>query len=288
MIAIEKGGRQGDLETVIRAKGGWLDVDLGAVWRYRDLILLMVRRDFVAQYAQTVLGPLWVVIQPLLTTLMFTLVFGRVAGLPTDGVPPTLFYMAGIVGWSYFASCVTRTSTTFTSNAHIFGKVWFPRLVVPVSTVLSALISLGIQLGLLAVLAGWEAAAGRFIPSARWLWALPLLVLQMGLLGMGFGIIVSSLTIRYRDLANLVAFGVQLWMYASPVVYPASRIPGRWGWIMFVNPVAPVIEAFRLSALGVGKLTAAHAIASVGTTLLVLGAGVLLFSRVEKSFMDTV
>lgn len=288
MDAIVMKGGQEDTETVIRADGGWFDLDLGAVWRYRDLIGLMVRRDFVAQYAQTALGPLWVVLQPLLTTLAFTLVFGRVAGLPTDGVPPTLFYMTGVVGWSYFASCITRTATTFTSNAHIFGKVWFPRLVVPVSTVISALVSLGIQLGLLAVLAGWEAAGGRFVPTVRCLWALPLLVLQMGVLGMGFGIVVSSLTIRYRDLANLVAFGVQLWMYASPVVYPASRIPERWQWIMFVNPVASVIEAFRLSVLGTGSLTAAQVLVSGGTTLLVFGAGVLLFSRVEKSFMDTV
>lgn len=274
--------------TVIRPVSGWFDIDLRAVWRYRDLVYLMVRRDFVAQYAQTILGPLWFVIQPLLTTIMFTLVFGRVARLPTDGMPPMLFYMTGVVAWSYFATCLTRTSTTFTANAHIFGKVWFPRLVVPISVVISALFSFVIQLGLLTSFRAWELAHGSISRVGSMLWLLPLLVLQMGLLGLGFGIVISSLTTRYRDLANLVAFGVQLWMYASPVVYPASRIPEKWQWLMLANPMAPVIEAFRFALFGVGRVSAPEIGASVAITAAILAGGIVLFSRVEKSFMDTV
>lgn len=274
--------------TVIRPASGWLEVDLGSIWRYRDLIYLMVRRDFVAQYAQTILGPLWIVIQPLLTTVMFSLVFGRVARLPTDGMPPMLFYMTGVVSWSYFAVCVTRTSATFSANAHVFGKVWFPRLTVPISIVLSALFAFAIQLVLLGAVLGWEIAQGTLPGLGERFWAVPLLVLQMGVLGLACGIIVSSLTTQYRDLANLVAFGVQLWMYASPVVYPASRIPDRWAWIMFVNPMAPVIEAFRVALVGVGTVSPKQLGASLVVTFATLAVGVILFNRIEKSFMDTV
>jgi lipopolysaccharide transport system permease protein len=280
--------RPGVDETVIEPASGWFDLDLPAVWRYRDLIYLMVRRDFVAQYAQTILGPAWFVIQPVLTTIMFTLVFGRVARLPTDGLPPSLFYMTGVVAWSYFATCVTRTSTTFTANAHIFGKVWFPRLVVPISIITSALFALAIQLGLLAAMVGWGLATGSLERVGAGLWILPLLVLQMGLLGLGVGILVSSLTTRYRDLANLVTFGVQLWMYASPVVYPASRIPEKWAWLMLANPMAPVVEGFRVAVLGVGSVTPVQVGASLAITAGILVGGMVLFSRVEKSFMDSV
>lgn len=274
--------------TVIRPVSGWFDLNLRAIWRYRDLVYLMVRRDFVAQYAQTILGPLWFVVQPVLTTIMFSLVFGRVARLPTDGIPPTLFYMSGVVAWSYFSTCVTRTSSTFSSNAHIFGKVWFPRLVVPISVVTSALFALAIQLVLLAAMIGWNLASGGVLRSGSMLWLLPLLVAQMGLLGLGCGIVISSLTTRYRDLANLVTFGVQLWMYATPVVYPASRIPEKWSWLMLANPMAPIVEAFRLAVFGVGTVTATQVLTSAGVTAGILAGGVLLFSRVEKSFMDSV
>lgn len=275
-------------ETVIRPASGWFDLHLGELWRYRDLIYLMVRRDFVAQYAQTILGPLWFLIQPVLTTAMFVLVFNRVAQLPTDGVPPYLFYMAGSVAWGYFATCVTRTSTTFAANAHLFGKVWFPRLVVPISVAVSSLFAFVIQLALLLVLIGIEALRGGPLPLGPGLLALPLVVLQMGLLGIGCGIVISSLTTKYRDLVNLVAFGVQLWMFATPVVYPASKIPERWAWLLAVNPMAPMVESFRILLLGAGTVTAGQIAAGIAITLLILATGVVLFSRIEKSFMDTV
>lgn len=286
--SLERGNAPGVRETVIRPASGWFDLHLGELWRYRDLIYLMVRRDFVAQYAQTILGPLWFLIQPVLTTAMFVLVFNRVARLPTDGVPPYLFYMAGSVAWGYFANCITRISTTFTSNAHIFGKVWFPRLVVPISVAVSSLFAFVIQLALLAVLLGIEALRGGPLPLGPGLLALPLVVLQMGLLGIGCGIVISSLTTKYRDLVNLVAFGVQLWMFATPVVYPASKIPDRWAWLLAVNPMAPMVESFRILLLGAGTVTAGQIAAGIAITLLILATGVVLFSRIEKSFMDTV
>jgi len=274
--------------TIIRPTSGWFDLHIGELWRYRDLVYMLVRRDFVAQYAQTILGPLWYLVQPVLTTVMFMLVFNRVARLPTDNVPPHLFYLAGIVAWSYFATCLTRTSTTFSANAHIFGKVWFPRLAVPISVTLSSLFSFAIQFSLLLLMLAWEAMRGSELGLGPRLLLLPLLVLQIGLFGLGCGIVISSLTTKYRDLANLVAFGVQLWMFATPVVYPASRLPERWEWLMFANPMAPAVEAFRLLTLGAGTVTAPQLAASGIATLAILGGGVVLFSRIEKSFMDTV
>jgi lipopolysaccharide transport system permease protein len=274
--------------TVVGPVGGWIDLHLRELWRYRDLVALFVRRDFVSQYSQTILGPLWHLLQPILTTLMFTLIFGRVARLPTDGVPASLFYLCGVVAWGYFASCVSRTSTTFVANAHLFGKVWFPRLAIPVSVVISGLVGFAIQCGLLAAMVAWAAARGEVPVPGRGLLLVPLLVAQMALLALGFGIVVSSVTTRYRDLTHLVAFGVQLWMFATPVVYPASRIPERWAWLVDVNPMAPTIEAFRLLVLGVGTVEPRQLAASAAITLGVLAAGVVLFSRVEKSFMDTV
>ncbi len=274
--------------TVIRSATGWLDLHLGELWRYRDLVYLLVRRDFVAQYAQTILGPLWFLIQPVLTVLMFILVFNRVARLPTDGVPPHLFYMAGVVVWGYFATCLTRTSATFSANAHIFGKVWFPRLVVPIAIVLSSLFSFAIQFMLLLAMIGWEAIhAGSSGLGLRVL-LVPLLVVQVGVFGLGCGIIVSSLTTRFRDLANLVTFGVQLWMFATPVVYPASRLPERWEWLMVANPMAPVVETFRFLVLGAGESSAFQLAAGAAWTLAALCVGVVLFGRIEKSFMDSV
>lgn len=277
-----------DRVTVIRPTSGWFDLHLGELWRYRDLVYLLVRRDFVAQYAQTILGPLWFVIQPTLTTLTFMLVFGRIARLPTDGVPPHLFYMSGIVAWSYFATCLTRTSATFTANAHIFGKVWFPRLAMPISVVVSSLVTFAIQFLLLMALVGWEALQSGALRTGWQAALLPLLVLQMGLLGLGCGVVLSSLTTKYRDLVNLVAFGVQLWMFATPVVYPASRLPEAWRWLVLVNPMAPIVEAFRALVLGAGTVGAPELAASVAWTLAILVAGVVLFSRIEKSFVDTV
>jgi len=275
-------------DKVIRPRNGWLDIDPMEIWRYRDLIALFVWRDFVSIYKQTILGPLWYIIQPLLTTLVFTVIFGNVAKLPTDGLPPFLFYLSGVVCWRYFADCLNNTSNTFVGNAHLFGKVYFPRLTVPVSIVISSLIGFGIQFLLFLLFFVYFAVNFAAIQPQPAILLLPVLILQMAALGLGLGIIVSSLTTRYRDLTHLVGFGVQLWMFATPVVYPASSLPEKWRWVLAFNPMAPVIEVFRYAFLGTGSINLQHWFISLASTILLLIAGVVLFSRVEKTFMDTV
>lgn len=275
-------------DKVIRPRNGWFDVDLREIWRYRDLIALFVWRDFVAVYKQTVLGPLWYLIQPLMTTLVFTVIFGSVAKLPTEGVPPFLFYLSGVVAWRYFADCLNNTSNTFVGNAHLFGKVYFPRITVPVSVVISSLVAFAIQFLLFLLFFAYYRWSGAQIQPHPMLLLLPVLVVQMAALGLGFGIIVSAMTTRYRDLTHLVAFGVQLWMFATPVVYPASSVPAKWQWLLAVNPMAPVIEMFRYAFLGTGSVSLTNWAWSLLTTAAVLLTGVLLFSQVEKTFMDTV
>jgi lipopolysaccharide transport system permease protein len=274
--------------SVIRPVSGWFDIHLSDIWRYRDLIMLFVRRDFVSVYKQTILGPLWFLIQPLFTTIVFTVIFGKVAKIPTDGLPPVLFYMSGIVFWNYFAACIDKTSDTFVSNAGIFGKVWFPRLTVPISIVISSLFTFCIQFALFLCFYSYFFIRGADISLRPLVLISPLLIVQMAALGLGLGIIVSSMTTKYRDLRYLVGFAVQLWMYATPIVYPTSRIPAKYQWIIALNPMAPIIEAFRYSFLGVGTVHPWQIGLSIGTTLLILTTGVILFSRIEKSFMDTV
>lgn len=275
-------------DKVIRPRNGWFDVDLREIWRYRDLIALFVWRDFVAVYKQTVLGPLWYLIQPLLTTLVFTVIFGSVAKLPTDGVPPFLFYLSGVVAWRYFADCLNNTSNTFVGNSHLFGKVYFPRITVPVSVVVSSLVAFAIQFLLFLCFFAYYRWSGAPVEPHATVLLLPVLVVQMAALGLGFGIIVSAMTTRYRDLTHLVAFGVQLWMFATPVVYPASSVPANWQWLLALNPMAPVIGMFRHAFLGTGPVSLSSWGVSLITTAAVLLLGVLLFSRVEKTFMDTV
>lgn len=274
--------------TVLQSCNGWCDLNLKDLWRYRDLILLFVRRDFVAIYKQTVLGPLWFLLQPLFSTLVFTVVFGVIAGIPTDGVPQTLFYMSGIVSWNYFAGCLTRTSDTFVANAGIFGKVYFPRLAVPVSIVIINLLNFAIQFGLFLLLMLYFSLRGAAVHPNGWILLTPLLLLQMGALGLGLGILVSSLTTKYRDLTFVVGFGVQLWMYATPIVYPMSQVPIRWQWLYALNPMAAIVETFRYAFLGAGTIRPWQLTMSAGITALLLLAGVVLFSRVEKTFMDSV
>ena len=275
--------------NVIRPVSGWFDIHLTDLWRYRDLIMLFVRRDFVSVYKQTILGPLWYLLQPVMTTIVFTFVFGKVAKIPTDGIPPTLFYFAGLTVWSYFSGCINRTSSTFVSNSGIFGKVYFPRLSVPVSVVISGLIGFVIQLALfLGILAFYIVQGAAITLNPIYLLALPLLIIQIAALGLGFGIIVSSLTTKYRDLAQLVGFGVQLWMYATPIAYPSSQVPQNWQWVIAINPMTPVVEMFRFAFLGIGTINPWNIAQSAITTIIVLFIGIVLFSRVEKSFMDTV
>ncbi len=278
----------GQWTSIIKPVSGWFDIHLTELWRYRDLIMLFVRRDFVSVYKQTILGPGWFLIQPLFTTLIFTLIFGKVAKIPTDGLPHILFYMSGIVFWNYFAGCLDKTSNTFVGNTAIFGKVWFPRLTVPVSIIISNLITFGIQFALFLCFYFYFFFNSAGISPKPLMFVTPLLVVQMAALGLGFGIIVSSMTTKYRDLRYLVSFGVQLWMYATPIVYPVSQVPRQWRWLLALNPMSSIIEAFRYSFLGVGIVETWQAGLSLGITLLVLFIGIVLFSRIEKSFMDTV
>jgi lipopolysaccharide transport system permease protein len=266
-----------------------LDLRLGELWRYRDLVMLFVRRDFVAVYKQTILGPLWYLIQPLLTTITFTFIFGQIASLPTDGLPQFLFYMSGTVVWSYFAACLTKTSETFVQNAHLFGKVYFPRMAVPVSILISSLITFGIQFVLFIVFIFYFVLRGTSI-QPNWLWIAlsPVLILMMAGLGLGFGVIISSLTTKYRDLRFLVTFGVQLLMYATPVIYPVSAIPARFQWIILANPMTPIVEVFRYAFLGAGTVNSYHLLYSFGFMLVVVFLGSVIFNRVEQTFMDTV
>ena len=276
-------------DLIIQPQRNLLDLRLGELWHYRDLVVLFVRRDFVSVYKQTVLGPLWYLIQPLLTTITFTVIFGNIASLPTDGLPQFLFYMSGTVVWSYFAECLNKTADTFKQNANLFGKVYFPRLVVPVSILLSNLITFFIQFALFLVFVGFFALRGTTI-QFNWLWIAlsPILLLMMAGLGLGFGIIISSLTTKYRDLRFLVQFGVQLLMYATPVIYPVSAIPERFQWIILINPMTPIVEAFRYAFLGAGTVNPALLVYSFGFMLVVTFLGSIIFNRVEQTFMDTV
>ena len=273
---------------VIRPRRNLLDLRLRELWACRDLISLFVWRDFVALYKQTVLGPLWHIIQPLLTTLTFTVIFGRVAQLSTDGAPQFLFYMSGTVIWMYFSLCLTKTATTFVSNAGLYGKVYFHRLSIPVSIVISNLIAFGIQFGVFLAFLGLYYVRGAPVSPNAWILMMPLLLAMLAGLGLGFGIIVSALTTRYRDLTHLVAFGVQLWMYGTPVVYPVSMVPERYQWILLANPVAPIVESFRYAFLGTGTASFAHLAYSAAFTVVVLAVGTVMFNRVEQTFMDTV
>ncbi len=279
-------------ELIIEPTHGWSRVNWRELLRYRDLLWLMVRRDFVAKYKQTVLGPLWFIIQPLLTTLVFTVIFGRVAKISTDALPPMLFYLCGMLGWQYFAECIRGTSATFVTNQGIFGKVYFPRLVVPVSVVISNLLALAIQFVTFAAFwiyfKGFTLAGAGISGSAWALVALPVLIVQQAALGLGVGLWLSSLTAKYRDFMHLTGFLTQLWMYATPVVYPLSVIPERWRWVSVLNPMTQAIETYRLLLLGQGTVEWRYVTVSILVTAAILVTGVLLFCRTEKNFIDTV
>jgi len=286
--ALETQADQPNWTMIIEPRRSWLDLRLHELWAARDLVMLFVWRDFVSVYKQTILGPLWYLIQPLLTTLVFTVIFGRIAALPTDGLPQFLFYLSGTVIWGYFAECLNKTSQTFITNANLFGKVYFPRLAVPVSILISNLITFAIQFVLFLAFVIYYMLSGAPVqPNAAALLT-PLLLLIMAGLGLGFGVIVSSLTTRYRDLRFLVGFGVQLWMYATPVIYPVSAIPERFQPLILANPLTPVVEAFRYAYLGAGTVNASMLAYSAAFTLVTLVLGLLLFNRTEATFMDTV
>jgi lipopolysaccharide transport system permease protein len=273
---------------IIRPKKNLLEIDFKQIWEFRDLLILFIRRDIVTKYKQTILGPLWFIIQPILTTLMYLLVFGRIANIPTDNVPPILFYLSGIVAWTYFSVCLNSTANTFITNAGIFGKVHFPRLVVPLSIVISNIIQFLIQLGLLMIAIGIYYFKGVSFTFTYNLFLLPFLILLMALLGLGFGIIISSLTTKYRDLSNLLSFGIQLWMYATPIIYPLSVIPDKYKIFILANPLTAIIITFKSALLGTQSVSYGYLLYSSVFTLVILFFGIILFNRVERSFMDTV
>jgi lipopolysaccharide transport system permease protein len=275
-------------DLVIKPKSNWLDINFADLWRYRDLILLFVRRDFVAQYKQTILGPVWHIIQPLFTTFLYAVVFGEIANLKTDGSPRPLFYLSGIIMWNYFSGCLLNTANTFIANANIFGKIYFPRLVIPISTVISTSIRFGIQfLLLIAFLLFYIFVRDINISITYYVLYVPLLIIIMGVMGLGFGIMISSLTTKYRDIALFLGFALQLLMYLTPVIYPAS-LWGKYQWVMDINPMTPIIESFRHAMLGSGSFDMSGILYSGIFSVVVFFIGAILFTRTEKTFMDTV
>ncbi len=275
---------------IIRPEIGIFNIKIQEIWRYRDLLVLFVRRDFVATYKQTILGPIWHIIQPILTTIMFLIVFGKIANIPTDGIHPILFYMSSITIWNYFAACFSGTSNTFVANAGIFGKVYFPRLIIPLSVVASNMVKFGIQFLLLLVVMTVLAFKGNsFYFGINWLF-IPFLLAIMALMGLGLGIIISSLTTKYRDFTVLIGFSIQLLMYATPIVYPLSFIAtkSKYASVIKANPLTAVVEAFRFALFNTTSFQISSLLYSIVCTLLFLLIGVLLFNKIEKSFMDTV
>ncbi len=275
----------------IRANRSSLLLDWREIWRYRDLLILLVRRDFVSKYKQTVLGPLWFIIQPVIMTVVFTLVFNRLADLPTNDVPPMLFYFCGLLGWNYFSQSFNGIASTFTGHANLFSKVYFPRMVIPLSCLFSNLIAFVIQLGcfvlIYAYLKMFSPSGGTF-GFTMGIFLFPLVLLQAGLFALGVGLWLTSLTAKYRDLVHILQFLTQIWLYATPVIYPISKIPADWHWLFALNPMASVVESFRIIFLGAGNLTPGMLMTSIAVTLLVLISGMVFFNRIQRTFIDTV
>jgi lipopolysaccharide transport system permease protein len=272
--------------SIIRPKSALFVLSLRELLQYKFLMLLFVRRDFVAQYKQTILGPAWLVLQPILTTGIYSVIFGGLAKIPTDGVPQPVFYMAGITLWNYFSSCLSGTATGFTSNASVFGKVYFPRLTVPITATVTRLYTFLIQVALFLVVYVVYAIQGAVMHPNLYLLLLPLLIAHTGLLGMAFGLWSSALTVKYRDLSYLVSFAVSLWMWATPIVYPMSFIPEKYRVLVYFNPVSPIVETFRYGFTGSGSFPLESYLISLGVTVFVLFTGLILFHRAEQTFID--
>ncbi len=277
-----------EFNTIIKPKNKLFEVDFKEMWQYRDLLSMFVKRDIITQYKQTILGPAWFFIQPLITTIMYMVVFGGIAKIPTDGLPQPLFYMAGIVCWQYFADCLNKTSSTFTTNQAIFGKVYFPRMIVPLSTVVSGLVRMGIQFLLFAALYFYYYFMGAQITPNIYILLIPVIILMLAGLSLGFGIIISSMTTKYRDLTILFTFVVQLWMYATPIIYPLSSMSPKRQWIMALNPVTSLVETFKYATMGSGVFSWGQLAYSFGFMVILLGIGIVVFNKVQRSFMDTV
>ncbi len=279
---------EGEWTQVIEPRSRIFSLHLKELWKYRDLLTLFVKRDFISFYKQTILGPLWFFIQPFFTTIVFAFVFGRLAGISTDGLNQYLFYLSGITAWNYFADCITKTSTVFRDNANLFGKVYFPRLIMPLSIVASNLIRFGVQLILFLIMLVYFILRGEPV-HVTWALALfPVLVVCMAMLGLGLGLVITALTTKYRDLSFLVTFGVQLLMYGTTVIYPLSAAPAKYKWIIELNPMTAIIEAFRYAFLGRGEFSVQSLLTSVISSVLILLAGILIFNKTEKNFVDTI
>ena len=274
-------------DAVIESKHTLLDLNLKELWHYRDLLVLFVRRDFVTVYKQTILGPLWFFIQPILTTITFTIIFGNVAQLSTDGAPKLVFYMAGITLWNYFSTCLTNVSGVFNANASIFGKVYFPRLIMPLTIVISNLMKFGVQFLLFICFVGYYYFQGEIKPNT-WIAATPIVIVLMALISMGIGLILSSMTTKYKDLNQLISFGVQLFMYATPVIYPSSSVPLDYQWVVELNPLVGLFDYMRFAYLGVGEFTISDLVYPSIFSVFILAIGVLVFNKTQKTFMDTV
>jgi len=275
-------------ESEIRSEDSLFSINLKEVWHYRDLLLMLVKRDYISFYKQTVLGPIWFFVQPILTTVIYVLLFGQIAKLSTDGSPQIAFYLAGITIWNYFSEALTKTSTVFAANAHIMGKVYFPRLIMPLSIVVSGLLKFAVQFGLFVVVVLYFTFVEGSIHPNLWILATPFLILLMASLSLGLGMIFSSLTTKYKDLVFLLTFGIQLFMYATPVVYSITSIPERYRWIVNANPLTGIFECFRYAFLGTGSFNPFSLVLSTLVTVVILFIGVVIFNKAEKSFMDTV
>ena len=290
-MLVMAGVKSESYEVIVAPSRGWFAVDWREFWEYRDLLVMLIQRDVTSRYKQTLLGPFWFIAQPLLTTLVFTIVFGRVAGIPTDGIPGPLFYLCGLLGWTYFSQNITNAGASFVNNAHLFGKVYFPRLIVPLATILSNLVAFAIQLvPFLAFLAYYvmftDEAAAVHVSWRALLAVLPLA--HVAMFSFGVSLLMSAATAKYRDLIHLNQYLVQIWMFVTPIFYPLSKVPVKWAWIIWVNPVSVPIEAFRICLLGRGTLTATQIEVSAALTLILLAAGIAAYQKVERTVIDTV
>ncbi len=278
-------------ETFIRSNHGWFYMDWRGLFRYSDLLILLVKRDFIAKYKQTLLGPLWFILQPLATALVFFVIFGKFSGIPTNGVPPVLFYLCGLLAWAYFAQSLNTISLALVNNAYIFEKVYFPRLIVPFSIVISNGIAFAVQLTIFLIFYfyyNFLTPSGAVINSNRFLLVLPFLMLQTAAISLGVGLCIASVSVKYRDFHHLVGFMTQLWMYATPIIYPMSMVPEKWRFVFALNPMAVVVESYRYAFFGIGYIDLKYLMVSVVMTLLLLAGGLLFFNRVERSFVDTI
>jgi len=277
-------------DYVIMPDRGWFDIPLSELWKFRDLLRIQVKREFYNNFRQTILGPLWFFINPLLSTIVFTVIFNKIGKIPTDKLPPILFYMSGIIAWNYFSDCLSQTSKTFRQHAGIFGKIYFPRIIIPSAKVIAGMAKFGVQLILFFGFFIYYVSTGndQINLSFQTIFLFPVLIIQIAMLGQGLGMILSSLSIKYRDLEHLVNFGTQLLMYATPIVYPSSAIPEKYRFIILVNPLSPIIEGFRYILLGAGEFSFNLFIYSLFISIFIFFFGVLIFYKVEKNFIDTV